>query len=100
MKRILRSLLVAAVPLGGALADAPKEKNAKVTLVYPARAAERPRQELKGVLVEYGPGGYSAAHMPFARRWRYCPGNARPCSATYHCCGRIAFALRLTCSTS
>jgi hypothetical protein len=34
MKRILCSLLFAAVPLGGALADAPKEKNAKVTLVY------------------------------------------------------------------
>ena len=30
MKRILYSLLVAALPFGGALADAPKEKNAKV----------------------------------------------------------------------
>jgi hypothetical protein len=34
MKRILYSLLVASLPLGSALADAPKEKSAKVTLVY------------------------------------------------------------------
>jgi hypothetical protein len=30
MKRILCSLLVASLPFGGVLADAPKEKNAKV----------------------------------------------------------------------
>ena len=34
MKPILGLLLVAALPFGSALADAPKEKNAKVTLVY------------------------------------------------------------------
>ena len=34
MKRILCSLLVAVLPLGSVLADAPKSKNAKVTLVY------------------------------------------------------------------
>ena len=34
MKRILCSLLVATLPFGSAVADAPKEKNAKVTLVY------------------------------------------------------------------
>src|SRR4051812_23033586 len=28
----------------------------------PARAAERSRQEHQGVLVEYGPGGYSPGH--------------------------------------
>jgi quercetin dioxygenase-like cupin family protein len=44
MKRILCSLLVATLPFGSVLADAPKEKNAKV----------------KGVLVEYGPGGSHA----------------------------------------
>jgi hypothetical protein len=36
MKRILCSLLVAALPFGSALADEPKSKDAKVTLVYPA----------------------------------------------------------------
>jgi len=34
MKRILCSLLVATLPFGSILADAPKSKNAKVTLVY------------------------------------------------------------------
>jgi hypothetical protein len=56
MKRILCSLLVAAVPLGGALADAPKEKNAKVTLVYPARVAERSRLEHQGRARRIRPG--------------------------------------------
>ena len=34
MNRILCSLLVATLPFGSVLADAPKEKNAKVPLVY------------------------------------------------------------------
>jgi len=34
MKRILCSLLVAAPPFGGVLADAPKSENVKETLVY------------------------------------------------------------------
>ena len=34
MKRILCSLLVATLPFGGVLANAPKSKDAKVTLVY------------------------------------------------------------------
>jgi hypothetical protein len=34
MKRLLCSLLVATLPFGSGLADAPKSKNAKVTLVY------------------------------------------------------------------
>jgi len=34
MKRILCSLLVATLPFGSVLADTPKSKNAKVTLVY------------------------------------------------------------------
>ena len=34
MKRILCSLLVVTPPFGSVLADAPKSKNAKATLVY------------------------------------------------------------------
>jgi hypothetical protein len=34
MKRILCSLLLATLPVGSILADEPKAKNAKVTLVY------------------------------------------------------------------
>jgi quercetin dioxygenase-like cupin family protein len=62
MKRVLYSLLVAAVPFGSALADAPKEKDAKVTLVYQHELPNVPGKSIKGVLVEYGPGGYSPGH--------------------------------------
>src|SRR5215813_8895150 len=63
MKRILCSLLVATLPFGSALADAPKSKDAKVTLVYQHELPNVPGKSIKGVLVEYGPGGNSPAHM-------------------------------------
>ncbi len=62
MKRMLGSLLVAALPFGGALADEPKSKNEKVTLVYQHELPNVPGKSIKGVLVEYGPGGYSPGH--------------------------------------
>ncbi|BAK77326.1 Cupin 2 conserved barrel domain protein [Pseudogulbenkiania sp. NH8B] len=62
MKRILCSLLVAALPFGSALAETPKAKNAKVTLVYQHELPNAPGKSIKGVLVEYGPGGYSPGH--------------------------------------
>lgn len=63
MKRIFCLLLVATLPFGGALADAPKSKNARVTLVYQHEIPNIPGKSIKAVLVEYGPGGYSPAHM-------------------------------------
>jgi quercetin dioxygenase-like cupin family protein len=60
---VLASLLVAALPFSGALADAPQSKNAKVTLVYEHKLPNVPGKSIKGVLVEYGPGGYSPAHV-------------------------------------
>ena len=62
MKRILCSLLVAILPFGSVLAYAPKSKNAKVTLVYQHELPNVPGKSIKGVLVEYGPGGYSPGH--------------------------------------
>jgi quercetin dioxygenase-like cupin family protein len=62
MKRILCSLLVVTLPFGSVLADAPNEKNAKVTLVYQHELPNVPGKSIKGVLVEYGPGGYSPGH--------------------------------------
>ena len=62
MKRILISLAVAALPFSSALAEAP-QKAAKVTLVYDHRLPNVPGKSIKGVLVEYGPGGYSPAHI-------------------------------------
>ncbi len=68
MKRILCSLLVCSLlvvtqPFGSVLAAAPKSNNAKVTLVYQHELPNVPGKSIKGVLVEYGPGGYSPAHL-------------------------------------
>jgi quercetin dioxygenase-like cupin family protein len=62
MKRILCSLLIATLPFGSVLAGAPKEKAVKVTLVYEHELPNVPGKSIKGVLVEYGPGGYSPGH--------------------------------------
>jgi quercetin dioxygenase-like cupin family protein len=63
MKRILWALLVSVLlPFGSALAEAPKAKDVKVTLVYQHELPSVPGKSIKGVLVEYGPGGYSPAH--------------------------------------
>ncbi len=62
MRRIICSILVAALPLGSVLAEGKKEKAAKVTLVYQHELPNAPGKSIKGVLVEYGPGGYSSGH--------------------------------------
>jgi quercetin dioxygenase-like cupin family protein len=62
MKRILCSLLVATLPLGCVLAEEAQSKDAKVTLVYQHELPNVPGKSIKGVLVEYGPGGYSPGH--------------------------------------
>ena len=66
MKRTFCSLLVcllaATLPFGSVAAAAPKPENAKVTLVYQHELPNCPGKSIKGVLVEYGPGGYSPAH--------------------------------------
>ena len=63
MKGFPYSLLFIALPFGTVLADPPKSKNAKVTLVYQHDLPNVPGKSIKGVLVEYGPGGYSPGHM-------------------------------------
>lgn len=62
MKRILGMLMVALLPAACALADAPQAKNAKVTVVYQHELPNVPGKSIKGVLVEYGPGGFSPGH--------------------------------------
>ena len=62
MKLIFCSLLVAALPFGTALAEAPKPNEAKVTLVYQHELPNVPGKSIKSVLVEYGPGGFSPGH--------------------------------------
>ena len=53
---------LASLPFGSVRANAPKSKNAKVTLVYQHEPPNVPGKSIKGVLVEYGPGGYSLCH--------------------------------------
>src|SRR5262249_29695515 len=60
---LLCSLLITTVPFGSAFADAPQSKSATVTLVYQHELPNVPGKSIKGVLVEYGPGGYSPGHM-------------------------------------
>jgi quercetin dioxygenase-like cupin family protein len=60
MKRILRLPLVATLPFGSVPADAPKPKNAKVTLVYQNELPNVPGKSIKGVLLR--PGRLLAGH--------------------------------------
>ena len=62
MKRIFCALLGVALAFGSALADSPTEKSVKVTPVYQHELPNVPGKSIKGVLVEYGPGGYSPGH--------------------------------------
>ena len=62
MYRVLCAVLAAIVPFGSVFADAPESKNAEVTLVYQHELPNVPGKSMKGVLVEYGPGGYSPCH--------------------------------------
>ena len=80
MRRILCALTLAAYPIGGVLADAQTSAteiavhgshNAKVTLVYEHELPNVPGKSVKGVLVEYGPGGSSVAHTHPASAFIY-----------------------------
>jgi|SRR3954471_7861029 quercetin dioxygenase-like cupin family protein len=62
MKCLLCSLFVATVPFCGALADLPEEQNARASLIYQHELPDVPGKSIKGVLVEYVPGGYSPGH--------------------------------------
>ena len=62
MMRFLCALLLVAIPLADAAADSAKAANARVTLVYQHELPNVPGKSLKGVLVEYGPGGRSEGH--------------------------------------
>src|SRR6266480_4049236 len=56
---IVCALIVATLGVGSAIAA---DQNSKVTLVYEHALPNAPGKSIKGVLVEYGPGGTSSAH--------------------------------------
>ena len=60
-KSILAVVLTALLSTTAVAHDA-GEKNAKVTLAYEHELPNVPGKSIKGVLVEYGPGGFSSAH--------------------------------------
>jgi quercetin dioxygenase-like cupin family protein len=62
MKHAILAALLVAASAGPAFAEASGSKNAQVTLVYEHVLPDVPGKSVKGVLVEYGPGGYSPAH--------------------------------------
>jgi len=69
MRTILSTLLVVTLPFSAAFAHdftkgelAYDSKGTKVTLVYEHPLPDVPGKSVKGVLVEYEPGGYNAAH--------------------------------------
>jgi len=53
------AFIVIALGVGSAIAT---DENAKITLVYEHALPNVPGKSIKGVLVEYGPGGSSPAH--------------------------------------
>jgi quercetin dioxygenase-like cupin family protein len=72
MKRLLTALFLAAIPMAaGGAADDVKTVNARVTLVYQHDLPNVPGKSIKGVLVEYGPGGHSEGHTHPASAFIY-----------------------------
>ncbi len=59
MRRFVRTLVLVTMTAATATAA---DKSAKVTLVYEHALPNVPGKSIKGVLVEYGPGGASPAH--------------------------------------
>lgn len=62
MKSIFVAAALAAVSFNIGLADDAGGKASKVTLVYEHELPNVPGKSIKGVLVEYGPGGFSEGH--------------------------------------
>jgi quercetin dioxygenase-like cupin family protein len=63
MRRLLIATAVYAASILTALAAEPAAPLAKVSVVFDQALPNVPGKSMKGVLVEYGPGGSSPAHM-------------------------------------
>jgi quercetin dioxygenase-like cupin family protein len=63
LRRFIYALIVCAlIATLGMSSGLAADKNSKVTLVYDHALPNVPGKSIKGVLVEYGPGGTSSAH--------------------------------------
>jgi quercetin dioxygenase-like cupin family protein len=63
MTRFLCTIVVAALIAKGALAHGAPDDKSKVTVVYDHVLPNVPGKSIKGVLVEYKPGGTSPGHI-------------------------------------
>ena len=63
IRRFLCATALAAVCVVANQADGVSDEKAKVTLVYDHVLPNVPGKSIRGVLVEYGPGGSSPAHI-------------------------------------
>ena len=70
-KRLLCAVAITTVWTGAALAHDAADDTSKVTLVYDHALPNVPGKSLKGVLVEYKPGGTSPAHTHPASAFIY-----------------------------
>jgi quercetin dioxygenase-like cupin family protein len=61
--RFLCTAALITVSVTAALAGEPSDSNVKVTLVYDHVLPNVPGKSIRGVLVEYAPGGSSPAHV-------------------------------------
>ena len=62
IRTLLRAAVLATIVTAGASAEAADER-ARVTLVYDHVLPNVPGKSIRGVLVEYAPGGSSPAHL-------------------------------------
>ncbi|KAA1183786.1 cupin domain-containing protein [Rhizobium tropici] len=62
IKSILTLAMTALLSATAATAHDAGDKDAKVTLVYEHELPNAPGKSMRGVLVEYGPGGFSSGH--------------------------------------
>jgi quercetin dioxygenase-like cupin family protein len=71
MRRVLSAILVCAMPFVVARADAGEARGANVSLVYEHELPNVPGRSIRAVVVEYGPGGFSAGHAHPASAFIY-----------------------------
>jgi quercetin dioxygenase-like cupin family protein len=62
IRKLLCAVALAAISVTAALAHDASDDKSKVTLVYDQVLPNVPGKSIRGVLVEYGPGGFSPAH--------------------------------------
>ena len=71
IRRFLCAIALAALFASGAAADDASDDKSKVTVVYDHPLPNVPGKSIRGVLVEYGPGGSSPAHTHPASAFIY-----------------------------